>query len=197
MWTLSFDLDRVLRRLRPLIRSTASLARRPATELPFIDDHLRPGPELLLDTTVYVDGLQDRSPREVDHLLSMRICNHSAVCLAELTHAFGRLDPNHPATDNALDKCGRTVNAIRPHRLHEPSRSVWGTAGVLAGLAFRLGGYMKGQERRLLNDALVFLQALEHGQTVLTRNMRDFDVLNQMVPDGRIILYRLAPEAAA
>jgi hypothetical protein len=193
---LSFDLDRVLRRLKPLLTS-APLARRPPTDLPFIDDHLRPGPELLLDTTVYIDGLQDRSPREVDHLMAMRICNHSAVCLAELTHAFGRLDPSHPATENALDQCRKTVNAIRPHRLREPSQSVWGTAGILAGLAFRLGGYTKGQERKLLNDALVFLQALEQGQTVFTRNMSDFDILSQMVPDGRILLYRISQEPVA
>ncbi len=193
---MSFDLDRVLRRLKPS-RSTASLTRRLPADLPFIDDHLRPGPELLLDTTVYIDGLQDRSPREVDHLMAMRICNHSAVCLAELTHAFGRLDPNHPETENALDKCRQTVNGIRSHRLREPSQSVWGTAGVLAGLTFRLGGYLKGQERKLLNDALVFLQAMEHGHTVLTRNVGDFDILNQIIPEGRILLYASPREADA
>ena len=127
--------------------------------------------------------------------MGMRIFNHSAVCLAELTHAFGRLDPNHPETENALDKCRQTVNSIRSHRLHEPSQSVWGTAGVLAGLTFRLGGFVKGQERKLLNDALVFLQAMENGHTVLTRNIVDFDILNQIVPNGRILLYKSPQEA--
>jgi hypothetical protein len=126
---------------------------------------------------------------EADRLLAMRICNHSAVCLADLTHAFGRPDPNRPETESTLGKCRRTVNGIRPHRLREPSQTVGRTSGILAGLPFRRGGYAKERERKLLNDAPVFLQALDHGQTVLTRNSADFDALNQMVPEGRILLY--------
>ena len=186
---MNFDLDDVLRRLKPSKR-TAALVRRPLAELPFADEQLVPGPELLLDTTVYLDGLQDRSPAAVDQLMRMRICNHSAVCLAELTHAFGRLDPVNPGTQAALDKCRDTIAIIRPHRLSEPSLSAWGAAGILAGLAFRLGNYAKGRERTLLNDALVFLQSIEARQAVLTGNIRDFDFLNQLVPNGRVIFYR-------
>jgi len=186
---LSFDLEAILRRLKPEKRSTP-LVRRPSKDLPFVAEHLGPGPELLLDTTVYFDGLQDRSPAEVDQLMRMRICNHSAVCLAEMTHAFGRLDPANPRTKGVLDKCRDTIAMIRPHRLSEPGLNVWGAAGILAGLTFRLGNYAKGQERKLLNDALVFLQSLEAGQVVLTGNIRDFDFLNQLVPDGRVIFYR-------
>lgn len=186
---MNFDLDGALRRLKPAKR-TVPLMRRPLAALPFVEQYLVPGPELLLDTTVYLDGLQGRSPVAVDDLMRLRICNHSAVCLAELTHAFGRLDPANPGTQAALDKCRDTIAVIRPHRLSEPGLSVWGAAGILAGLAFRLGNYAKGQERKLLNDALVFLQAVEAGQAVLTGNIRDFDLLNQLVPDGRVIFYR-------
>jgi hypothetical protein len=185
---LGFDLGRVLRRLKPE-RLGPPLPRRPPSELPFIDAHLRPGPELLLHTTVYIDGLQDNSPREVDDLMAMRVCNHSAVCLAELTHAFGHLDPAHPGTTRALDGIAKAIGLMRPHRLREPSQSAWGTAGVLAGMAFRLGAYQKGQERKLLHDALVYLQAIENGQVVLTGNISDFDILNQLVPEGRILVY--------
>jgi hypothetical protein len=54
-------------------------------------------------------------------------------------------------------------------------------------MAFRLGGYQAGQERKLLNDALLYLQALEHGLVVLSGNLQDFDLLNQIVPEGRHI----------
>lgn len=59
-------------------------------------------------------------------------------------------------------------------------------------MAFRLGGYQAGQERKLLNDALLYLQALEHGLVVLSGNLPDFDLLNQIVPEGRILLYQRA-----
>lgn len=187
---MSFDVVRALRRLQPS-RRAAPLARRPAADLPFVGSVSSPGPELLLDTTVYIDGLQDNSPRAVDDLMGLRICNHSAVCLAELTHAYGRLVPSHPKTADTLDSVGKTIAAMPQHRVRAPTQSVWASAGILAGLAFRLGGYQTGQERALLNDALVFLQALEDGQTVLTGNIRDFDILNQLVPEGRVLLYNL------
>ena len=129
---------------------------------------------------------------EVDEITSLRICNHSAVSLAELTHAFGRLNPAHRDTPNTLARISEVIAVIRTHRLTAPGPSLWGTAGVLAGLAFRLGGYGKGQERKLLNGALLYLQALESGQVVLTRNIGDFDLLNQLVPEGRMLFYRVA-----
>ncbi len=152
--------------------------------------HLVPGSEFLLDTTIYVDGLRDRSPAAVDQLIRMRVCNHSVVWLAALNHAFGRLDPVNPGTQAALDACRETITMIRPHRRAEPSVGVWGAAGILAGLAFRHGNYAKGQERKLLTDALVFIQSVEAGHAVLTGNIRDFDFLGQLVPDGRVIFYR-------
>ena len=102
-WTLSFDLAATLRRLKPS-RFDARLARRPLEDLPFVGAIPRPGPELLLDTSVYIDTLQDNSPDAIDDLMALRICNHSAVCLAALTRAFGRLSPNHPRTAKSLDR---------------------------------------------------------------------------------------------
>ena len=107
--------------------------------------------------------------------MSDTICNHSAVCLSELTSAYGRLDSAHPETPNTLSRITEVISGIRPHRMAEPGSSAWGTAGILAGLVFRLGPYQKGQKRKLLNDALVYLQALELGQVVLTRNIADLD----------------------
>jgi len=67
---------------------------------------------------------------------------------------------------------------------------MWGAAGILAGMLFRLGSFRAGDERKCLNDALVYLQARALGCSVTTRNVKDFDFLNQLVPDGRILLYR-------
>ncbi|CAM5317095.1 hypothetical protein ATER59S_00959 [Aquamicrobium terrae] len=85
-----------------------------------------------------------------------------------------------------------TIEDIPAHRLHAPDAAVWGEAGVLAGLLFRLSNLPKGEghERRFVNDALVFLQARQVGASVLTGNVRDFDFLTQVLPTGRIILYR-------
>jgi predicted nucleic acid-binding protein len=191
---LSFDLDATLRTLKPQ-RRTPCPPRRSDAELPWAQHEPFVGRPLLLDTTVYIDVLHGVSPPEVDRLLQLRTCNHSAVCLAELTHAFGRLDPEHRDTQSALQQIRRTVTKDIPaHRLQAPGNDVWGAAGIVAGWVLRLRKLPRnrGHERRLLNDALLHLQARKMGCTVLTRNIEDFDILNRLVPGGRVIFYRKA-----
>jgi predicted nucleic acid-binding protein len=191
---LSSDLDTALRWLKPQ-RHKVCPRRRSEKKLPWAEDEPLVGGPLMLDTSVYVDLLLGKTPDEVDRLIQIRTCDHSAVCLAELTHAFGRLDPKHPDTKVTLREIRRTVNEdIPPHRLHSPGPDVWRVAGILAGLVFRLRNLPKGcgHERKLLNDGLLYLQARKTGCTVLTRNLEDFDIMNQLVPSGRVLFYRRA-----
>lgn len=188
---MGFDLSETLRSLKPQ-KHAGTLERRADEDLPWVADEPAVGGALFLDTNVYLDVLQGRSPIEVDRLLTYRLCHHSSVCLSELTHAFGRLDPKHGSTKAVLETVEATVKDIPGHRLHAPNAAIWGQAGVLAGLLFRLSNSPKGKghERRFVNDALVFLQARQLGASVLTGNVRDFDFLTQILPTGRIILYR-------
>jgi predicted nucleic acid-binding protein len=183
-----FDLRRSLRRIKPH-RFIHPLQRRPRAELPFVTASPGPGRELLLDTCVYIDVLQGNTPAEVDALLELRTSNHLAVCVAELTHGFGRLGPRHPRTNVVLRTISQVVAAIPLHRLETASGDVVIEAGILAGLVFRLCGLQPGQEVAALNDAIVYLHALANGLAVLTRNLRDFDVMNQILPDGQVLFY--------
>lgn len=191
---LAFDLGSALRSLKPQ-RRTGGLERRPDSALSWAGDQPPVGSTLLLDTSVYLDVLQGRTPEVVDDLLTYRLCHHSAVCLAELSHVFGRLDPAHPRTKPVLKVVADTIDDIPAHRLHAPDATAWGRAGMLAGLLFRLSHLPKGEghERRVLNDALIFHQAGLLGATVLTGNVGDFDYLSQLVPSVGVIFYRSAP----
>jgi predicted nucleic acid-binding protein len=187
---LSFDLKTSERALGPQ-QARTPLRARAETELRWALDEPKAGRPLLLDITVYIDTLQGRTPAAVDDLLRYRNIFHSAVCLAELTHAFGRLDPANPATKAALAAIAGTIEQDIPrHRLFEPDIDNWGKAGMLAGKALRLGRIPAGQERKLLNDSLIYLQARKVGAAVLTRNRRDFDLLEQLVPSGAVLFYR-------
>jgi hypothetical protein len=148
-----------------------------------------PGLDLVLDTCVYIDVLQGKAPPAVDGLLCLRTLNHLAICLAELTHSFGRLDPAHPGTDAVLNKVELVVTTIPAHRLHNARDSVVAEAGILAGLVVRLCGLAAEQEGAALNDAILYLHALTTGQAVLTRNLRDFDIMNPILPEGRVLFY--------
>ena len=186
---LSFDLKRSLRRLKPT-RRTTRLARRPDAALPFIGEKTTGGPELLLDKCVYIDILQDRAPVGLQTLLTARLCNHSGIALAELTHLFGRLDPQDHRTRPVMADISAMILDMPVHRLAAPSTHALGKAGILAGLTARLTGTEPGQA--LLNDAALYLQAIEQGQTLVTRNVREFDWFDQLLPSGRVLLYRQA-----
>ncbi len=146
------------------------------------------GRELLLDTTVYIDVLQGRTPVEIDRLLETRIVNHSTVALSELTRLFGALDPAHSGTIAVLKVLGQTIDDIPPHRLTAPSARAYGEAGMLTGLVTRLTG--QPGTVALLNDAVLFLHAAETGCDLLTGNVRDFDWFDQLLPDTGVLLYR-------
>jgi hypothetical protein len=45
------------------------------------------------------------------------------------------------------------------------------------------------REQALLNDAILYLQGVENGHTVLTRNIREFDCFDQLLPSDRVLLY--------
>jgi hypothetical protein len=188
---LRFDLTRSLRRVKPH-KFTGAMARRADRDLTFIPSTPVVGPGMLLDTTVYLDVLQGRIPPAAKGMMALRTLHHVSTCVAELVHAFGRLDPAHPLTSPTLSAIGKAVDAIPAHRLDTPSEGVVAEAGILAGLVFRLGGFAPEQELAALNDAIVFLHALDKGLMVLTRNIRDFDLMDQVMGRGHVLFYRQA-----
>jgi len=189
-------LARALRRIKPQ-RAANAIQRRPVSKFPVVRTPASAGTELLLDTCVYIDVLQGHTPASVDDLFEARIVNHSTVCLAELTHLFGRLDPAHPGTKGVLHEVRRTIEDMPGHRLSSPSMTAMGEAGMRAGLVARLSGADRGARPRLLNDASLYLQALENGWIILTRNVRQFDYFDQLLPADRVLFYEQAQPAPA
>lgn len=157
----------------------------------FFDLHGRPPRSLLYDTTVYVDILQGRFPDQGEALLRASEAWHSTVAEGELASACGLLDPAHPDTAHVVRRIAGIIERIARHRSLGPDRTIWLEAGVLTGTMARLQGLARADRRRILNDALLFATARKHGHTVLTRNTRDFDLLQQLDPSGKVLFYRV------
>ncbi|MBO9136213.1 DNA-binding protein [Rhizobium sp. VS19-DR104.2] len=185
-----FDFDAAVRWAR--FDPCRTLARRRDDELPFLNDRADSGQDLLLDTCVYIDGLQGRAPDVVADLLDIRVSNHSTVAIQELMHTVGVLDPKHPGTKGAVRQIGVTIMDMKPHRVFAPDPDVLGRAALLSGMLCRLQGYEKDARLRALHDCVLFLQAQKMGFTVLTANVSDFDYLLQLIPTGRAMFYRAA-----
>jgi predicted nucleic acid-binding protein len=186
--TLNSEFQGMLRRFR-LDTQRAPLKRRPKSELEFMGTTSNRPAKLLYDTTVYIDILQDRFPRDGERLLRATDAWHSPVTEAELAATCGLLDPTHPATPEIIGQVGAVIERRPIYRTIAPDREIWREAGVLSGLLARLQGYGKDQRRRALNDALLLETARKYGCAVLTRNLVDFDFLQQLDPSGRVLFY--------
>lgn len=148
------------------------------------------GQGLLLDTSVYIDQMQDRSPHILDDLIALRQANHSTVAIQELMHTVGALNPSDARTATVIDAIGHQIRAMPPHRIFTPDTEILGRAALLSGMLCRLQGYEKDGKLRALQDCVLFLQAQKLGLVVLTGNVGDFDILLQLIPTGRALFYR-------
>lgn len=184
-----FDLDRALRRLKPE-KYASLLSRRQDAELSFVDDEELVGSPLLPDTCVYLHVLYGKTPGKVDALLRTRTLYHSATAICELTNRLGARLPANQSERAAREKLAKVIRDIPSHRVVVATAAIWGEAGILAGLRARVGGFKPGQEQDGLNDALIFLQAQAVGATLRSANLADFDILQQLVPTGRVAFYR-------
>jgi predicted nucleic acid-binding protein len=184
----AFDFDAARRWAR--FDRGKTLARRRDDELPFVDANRIGGQGLLLDTCVYIDQMQGRSPPILDDLISYRQVSHSTVAIQELMHTVGVLNPADRRTAAVVAAISRQIKAMPPHRIFVPDAEVLGRAALLSGILCRLQGYGAAGKLRALQDCVLFLQALKLGLAVLTTNVADFDILLQLIPAGRGLFYR-------
>ena len=183
-----FDFDAARRWAR--FDRKGTLTRRSDNELPFVNPGSISGQGLLLDTCVYIDQMQDRSPQILDDLIAQRQVNHSTVAIQELMHTVGVLNPSDARTATVIDVIGKQIRAIPPHRIFAPDAEILGRAALLSGILCRLQGYEKDGKLRALQDCVLFLQAQKLGLVVLTANVGDYDILLQLIPAGRVLFYR-------
>lgn len=188
--TLATDFPATLRRLR-IGKSRSALVRRPESELRFIGAPFVLSTKILYDTTVYVDILQGRFPADADLMLLLTDAWHSTLTESELAVTCGLLDPAHAGTAAVIREVTALIGRRPQHRTIAPDAEIWRDAGLLSGLLARTQGYGKEQRLPVLNDALLFATARKHGCTVLTRNIADFDFLQQLEPTGRVVFYRV------
>ena len=134
--------------------------------------------------------MQDRSPRLLDDLIEQRQIHHSTVAIQELMHAAGALSPSDARTAAVIAQIGKHIKAMPPHRTFAPDIEVFGRAALLSGILYRLQNYEKDSKLRALRDCVLFLQAQKLGLVVMTANVRDYDILLQLIPAGRALFYR-------
>jgi hypothetical protein len=186
--SLKFDVQSIIARNDPG-RWPRPLTHRPKAELPFDPLQVPAGVSLLFDATVYIDPLKGQLPTPIINLIASRTILHGAPALAELAVTIGALDPADHRTRGTLLPIVETLTRINPSRIIAPSYEVWLEAAVTAGILGRTQSIPKQDRRKFLNDALLFLQAVDTGSVMVSRNSRDLDLLLQLKPRARVLLY--------
>lgn len=187
---MTIDLPELLRRRKPQ-KKTAQLAYRNRADL--VDAGAvvaAPGrAQLVPDTTVYIHQANGKLPPAARDLAEGGLLYHCSVCLAELATGLCNRDVSRPSWAAERAHFEAVFSRIPASRVLIPDEAVWIEAGIVAGTLARTQGFQRDQRKECLNDALIYLTAAKRGLPVLTANRGEFDLIQQLVPDGRFIHY--------
>jgi predicted nucleic acid-binding protein len=120
---------------------------------------------------------------------------HCTIALGEIAHVLGRLDPAHPQTAQQRAYFENLLRRIPAHRVINPDADLHIQSGIITGLLARLLFLPKGAHRQRINDALLCLTAHKAGAAILTADVSDFDLIQQLVPSASVIYYETSPLA--
>lgn len=148
------------------------------------------GETLMLDACVYIDQLQGQLPTDAADRIMTRNAFHSSLALSEISFPFGRLDPDDTRTQGALDAIEDLISDIPDRRILTPSAETKSKGAILAGVMARILGYTADQRRKGLMDAFLAAHAVQQNLLLVTRNIADFDRLNQLDSKLKVAFYR-------
>lgn len=167
-----------------------TLAHRPRTALPMDPGAVSADAVLLLDTTVYIDGMKRTGlPAAIQDLLANHLIRHSPLCVGELSFGFGRLDPSHPGTPGNRSAIAAALDRLELAEFVHLSPTGWAKAGALAGSLARTQGFALDRRRALFVDAALFMTAQEAGLTLVSGNLADMDLLLRVGGAANVLLY--------
>ena len=184
---MSIDLLDALRRRKPQ-RRRAQLKPRPRDELIKAADIVSSGRMLIVpDTNVYIGAAAGTLPAVVQTLIERALLFHCSVCLGELATGVANADPSSTGWPAIRNHYAELFDSIPSTRLLNPDAQVWTEAGTVAGTLACTQSFQDYQRKECLNDALIYLTAAKMGLPVLTANRDEFDLIQQLAPEGQFV----------
>ena len=158
----------------------------------------------MLDTGFYISRLKGKLTAPILDFVERRPVLHSGVACGELAVSIGLLTPGHKTTPSYRVPIMNLLAAIDMDQTVAPSAAAWAEAGIIAGILARTQHLNRprqelspaeaccqiGKRRKLLNDALIFLSAVESNAVLVSGNIRDIDLLLRFKPTAQVLLYR-------
>ena len=122
-------------------------------------------------------------------LIDRALLFHCSVCLSELATGVANADPSTAGWPHIRTHYAELFDSIPSTRLLNPDAQTWTEAGLVAGTLARIQGFQTHQRKECLNDALIYLTAAKAGLPVLTGNREEFDLIQQLAPEGQFIYF--------
>lgn len=186
---MTIDLRAGLRRVRPE-RRTAQLRPRPAQQLVAASSFPPIGRAAFVpDTNVYIRSAAGTLPPAAAALLDRGLLFHCSVCVSELATGVANLHPSSQGWAQVRDHYADLVSSFPATRVLTPDAQDWADAGLIAGTLARTQNFQPYQRRECVNDALILLTAAKAGLRVLTSNRDEFDLIQQLAPQGQFIYF--------
>jgi len=186
---LSIDLRSILRRRKPERRRTR-LTRRRHGALMGAENFVSSGRALLVpDTNVYIMAAAGTLPAAAQDLVERALLFHCSVCLGELATGIANASPSLPGWPALRAHYIELYDSIPAARVLNPDAQVWTDAGVIAGVLARTQRLQRHQRKEYLNDVLIYLTAAKVGLPVLTADANQFDLIQQLAPEGQFIFF--------
>ena len=126
------------------------------------------------------------APERLKNLLAARLCNHSAVALAELTHPFGGFDPGNDRTGTVLTEISGVIADMPAHRLTAPSSHALGEAGV-GWPRNAAGGDQSDADRALRNQCEMICRASSKARPCAPAMLATSIGPDQLLPGGGLL----------
>ncbi len=144
---------------------------------------------LLPDTNVYIRNLAGTLPEPVAALLDDALLWHCSVCLGEITAGIAHYNPLARDWRQVKQHYATILGAIPDSRIVTPDEEDWQLAGLIAGTLARTQNFQSQQRKECLNDALIYLSAAKLGLPVITANRDEFDLIQQIAPNGAFLYF--------
>jgi predicted nucleic acid-binding protein len=180
------------------------IARRSDADLPFDPAAMPADLPVMLDTNFYIARLKGKLTAQILNFVDGRQVVHSGIACSELAISVGILTPGEPTTPIYRDPIMNLLATIDLAQTVSPNAAAWSEAGMIAGILARTQHLNRsrkeltaeerccqdGKRRKLLNDALIFLSAVESNAVLVSANIRDLDILLKFKSGAHVLLYK-------
>ncbi|MBR0660206.1 PIN domain-containing protein [Neoroseomonas oryzicola] len=177
----------------------APLQHRPKEALLHIEADAPLSDPLLLDANAIGRILLGKAPPILRARLEAGDAWMAAPGASEVEHLIARLDPTKPDSARTIAKLRDMLDQVAPTHILVPDAAAWSAAARMAGTIVRRNGgptrkVAPGERIELVNDCLTAIVTAAAGGTVVTNDL-DFDLIQQLMPDLRVVFFGHAIEA--